>query len=691
MELRLYWEILRRRWIALVAALVLLPALTLLATVVASPVYKSTARLWVRVSNAQQKFIKGLPTDIGKYEFTSQDNAMGTIEEWLKSGATNEPVIRRLGLVDGKGRGLTAERFVNPNKLSLVFSQHRGLAIEHLKDSEVFELTGYAPSQEQARDIVREVAGEYLKSFHEMYRADAAAARRLLETSYADILARLDERNLALAAFRKEQRVYDESSQVTTALSELSSLESELQKAERTLREDRAGLESIRGAAAASAEGFRAAEVLLEDSATIQQYKQSIVGIETDLAKQRVELTDEHPEVKALLEQADVLREALRAEVRRSFASQILGRSTYFDDLATKYSTFMVDLVSQRVRAESLAAQVATKRGELAAVPGREKGYNDLVREIDNLKSMETSLYSSLELAKIAERMDLANSFTFEPAGLAENPRDALYFPRRKKALLVAFVVAALLGAFFAFLWEYVDDAVWTAAAAEGASGRRLLGLVPKGRAGELDPRGPPRGRLAGGVDGVVAALRLHGSGSRGVVVLASPAPRAGTSLLAAHAAVAIARRGARVLLVDADLRRPRQHVLFGVEPGTGLAGYLAAEAAEPAIVATAVAGVDLLPAGSPALEATPALLDTDRFTALLARLATLYDTVVVDTPPLSAGSEAPTVGRLAAAVVLVAAQGRTAAGGLRRLASACEAAGAPVAGVALTRVRLPA
>ena len=691
MELRLYWEILRRRWVALAAVLVVLPVLTLLATLAAGPVYKSTARLWVRVSNAQHKFIKGLPSDIGKYEYTSPDNAMGTIDEWLQSASTIAPVIRRLGLADGKGRELTVEKFVNPNKLALVFSQRRGLAIEHLKDSEVFELTGYAPSQEQARDIVREAAGEFLGSFREMYRADAAAARRLLESSYAEILGRLDASNRALTAYREEQGVYDEGAQVSTTLSELSTLEGDLRTTERAVREARAGLESIRGAAAASAEGFRAAEVLLEESNTVQEYKKDLVGIETDLSKQRVELTDEHPEVKALLEQADVLREALRAEVKKSFASQILGRPSYYEGLATKYSTFMVDLVSQEVRLESLAGQVAAKRGELARIPGREQGYNDLVREVDNLKSMESSLYNSLEMAKIAERMDLTNSFTFEPPSLAENPGNALYFPRRKKALLVAFVLAALLGAFFAFLWEYVDDSVWTAAAAAGASGRRVLGLVPRGRGGELDPRGAARGRFADGVDDVVAALRLHGSGSRGVVVLAGPGPRAGTSLLAAHLAVALARRGARVLVVDADLRHPRQHALFGVEAGAGLAGYLVTPAAEPAIVATGVAGVDLLPAGSADSGGSPVPLDTDRFSELVARLGGRYDTVVVDTPPLSAGNEALTVCRLGAAVLLVAAQGKTTAAGLHRLAASCETAGAPIVGVAMTRVRLPA
>jgi capsular exopolysaccharide synthesis family protein len=131
----------------------------------------------------------------------------------------------------------------------------------------------------------------------------------------------------------------------------------------------------------------------------------------------------------------------------------------------------------------------------------------------------------------------------------------------------------------------------------------------------------------------------IHGESHR-VLQVTSPEPQDGKTTLAANLAVAIANSGKRVLLIDADLRCPKVHTLFGVLQEIGLADVLEGEIELPnAVRETEVAGLSLLCAGlNPANPAE--LLGAAEFTQLLAEARKAYDFVIVDTPPLLAVSD---------------------------------------------------
>src|SRR5262249_3549316 len=121
------------------------------------------------------------------------------------------------------------------------------------------------------------------------------------------------------------------------------------------------------------------------------------------------------------------------------------------------------------------------------------------------------------------------------------------------------------------------------------------------------------------------------------VIQVTSPNKGDGKSLLIANLAVSIAQSGKRVLLIDADCRRPRQHKVFNVRAESGLASVIGGMDDLPAaVVATAVPGLWLLPCGP--VPPNPAeLLTSPRFKHLLDEMREQYDFVLVDTPPLLA------------------------------------------------------
>ena len=143
-------------------------------------------------------------------------------------------------------------------------------------------------------------------------------------------------------------------------------------------------------------------------------------------------------------------------------------------------------------------------------------------------------------------------------------------------------------------------------------------------------------------------------------MVVTSGYAREGKSCTAANLAVILSQLDARVLLIDADLHRPRLHEIFRVSSRVGLVSILA-ENADPsrAIVKTAVPGVSLLPAG-PASPNPSGLLSSAAMAQLLDRMRREFDYVVIDTPPLFPIADGLVLGYQTDGVVLCLRAGRT-------------------------------
>lgn len=149
------------------------------------------------------------------------------------------------------------------------------------------------------------------------------------------------------------------------------------------------------------------------------------------------------------------------------------------------------------------------------------------------------------------------------------------------------------------------------------------------------------------------------------VIQVTSPNAGDGKSTVIANLAISIAQSGKRVVLVDADFRKPRQHKMFGISAATGLASVIAEQAElKDAIHDTVVPGLALIPCG-PRPDNPAELLTSPRFKELLDVLRDQYDYVLIDTPPLLAVSDPSVVAPRADGVILavrVSANGRPAA-----------------------------
>lgn len=144
------------------------------------------------------------------------------------------------------------------------------------------------------------------------------------------------------------------------------------------------------------------------------------------------------------------------------------------------------------------------------------------------------------------------------------------------------------------------------------------------------------------------------------IVTISSAEPNAGKSTVSCNLAITMAQTGARVLLIDADMRKPSQHKTFRVKKANGLSRLLSGQGELEECTCREVArGLDLIPSGS--LPPNPSeLLGSDAMRELLERLSVQYDYIFVDTPPLGVVSDSLILSELTAGTVLVTRQGQT-------------------------------
>ncbi len=193
------------------------------------------------------------------------------------------------------------------------------------------------------------------------------------------------------------------------------------------------------------------------------------------------------------------------------------------------------------------------------------------------------------------------------------------------------------------------------------------------------------KGREAEAYRAVRTSVYFGGEGDTlKVIQVTSPDPSDGKTTLAANLAVSVAQSGKRVLLVDADLRRPTLHKLFDLEGETGLSAVMAGRADVLEVIReTPVDNLWVVPSGRP--PHNPAdLLASRRFEEFLQVVREQYDVVIVDTPPLLAVTDPSAIAPRADGVILVARLTRHARAGLVRSAEMLASVGGHALGVVI-------
>jgi capsular exopolysaccharide synthesis family protein len=174
-------------------------------------------------------------------------------------------------------------------------------------------------------------------------------------------------------------------------------------------------------------------------------------------------------------------------------------------------------------------------------------------------------------------------------------------------------------------------------------------------------------------------------------LLVTSSAPGEGKTTMAVNTAISLSRTGALVLLIDADLRKPRLHTVFHLENESGLSTILADDVEESAALRAVVhddhSGIDVLTSG-PTQPESAELLASEHMQRIVTAFRSVYDYVVIDSPPLAYFSDGAMISSLVDGVVLVVNSGHSSREMMRQSCQLLQGAGANICGVVLNNVK---
>lgn len=321
--------------------------------------------------------------------------------------------------------------------------------------------------------------------------------------------------------------------------------------------------------------------------------------------------------------------------------------------------------------------------------------YSLAKREYEANRTLYESLQQRLEEAGIIAGLHSSSIRLIDPADAPDFPS----FPRTRFNLGVGFLAGLAVGILIVFLLEAMDTNIRTISDVEQLLGLPMLGVIPQVDPKELSPEIFTRQATSAGqgrwsqVAEAYRALRtsilLSRPGSPPqVVLITSSKPAEGKTSVAVLEALTLAMSGVRVLLVDADLRRPSAHVRFKVGNSVGLSSVLTGKSTfEAALHKPAFApSMHLLPAG-PVAPLPAELLGSSQMRDLLVSLKSQYDFIVIDTPPILTVTDAAVLSTLADGVVLVLRYGETSKNVVRRTGETLFRSGAHLLGAVVNAV----
>ena len=374
------------------------------------------------------------------------------------------------------------------------------------------------------------------------------------------------------------------------------------------------------------------------------------------------------------------------ADLANAIASQLIAAS----DSVYGNNSQVQDFIAGQISAAQL--QIQDTQGEIDRLSGLPARTGAEEQQLQALRDRITALRQTYA-AMLALPGSAANAITVVDRA---TPPEAPSSPRVLLNTLLAALVGLLLALGIAFTMEYLDDTVKSSEDVEAATGLATLGTVIKmkgdgGRseiyrlAALLYPRGPAaeayrtlRTNLEfASVDEPVRTL-----------LVTSSIPSEGKTTTASNLAVAFAQAGRKVIVLDADLRKPGVHKLFDLPNTSGLTSLLRTDEVGVDDVALETEQENLRVITTGPLPPNPAeLLGSQRMRTILGRLAGVADLVVLDSPPLQAVTDAAILSAVTDGTLLVVDAGRTRRGAARNGREALAKSGARVLGAALNRI----
>lgn len=593
---------------------------------------------------------------------------------------------------------------VDPARASAMIGGFKGgLRVALSPNSRIIEVSYRSSDPQLAANAVNTLMQTYVENNFKARFESTMQASDWLQKQLVDMQMKVETSQEKLVRYQKDHEILGIDDKTNIITSKLDELNKELTEAE-SERMDKeafyrmvesgdpdaiaAGSGAAAGASGGPGAGLSVAPDVSADSALLESLRSKQVDLNIQAADLNTQFGPAYPRLAQINNQLKEIDTQIQHEMKK-ITSKVRG-------------LYMTALQRENMLRDALEKQKqeANKLNESAIE------YNLLKRDAETYRALYEGLQQKLKEAGVSAGLRSNNFRIIDAARAPMGPVE----PNIPRNLLFALVLGTATGVGLAFLLEGLDNTIRTTDQAAMISGLSPLGMIPLGsksaregpnpkrlviasskEAVELVTQVRPQSQMAESYRALRTSLLLSNLGSPPKVIMVTSAlPQEGKTTTSINCAVVLAQKGVRVLLVDADLRRPSIHKTLGMGPRTGLSNVLTGSTTlEQAITRTAVLpNLYVLPAGTP--PPNPAeLLASANMKDVLTKLSAEYDHVVVDTPPSLSVTDAVVLSPRADAVVLVIRSGQTTKQALRRSRDILAQVNAKVVGVLLNAVDL--
>ena len=630
----------RRRWL-IVATIVAFVSAALVYNYSATPIYEARARLVIEQSTPQVVTFRPVEA-----EDQSRIEYYLTQLEILRSRALASEALEKLGVLSKQP----------DEQRGQILSLVGNLSVAPINQSRIVELRLRSPDPRYAAGALNALAEAYVD--HNLKgRVDSSReASNWLTKQLAELRHQVDASQGKLQQYREQTddaiALEDRQNIVTQKLAQLNG-------AVTTARTKRVEQETLLSQLRAIEESGAPLDTFppIVSNSFIQGLKADLAGLQRERAQLAEQLGNLHPDMIKV-------DTAIAASERR-------------------LNTEIAKIV-EGIRSDYRAAQ-ANERGLLAALQEQKKevialnrdaiGYGALQRDATSTQQIFESLLQRVKEADLSGELQANNVRIVDRADVPRAP----VLPRTQLNLILAFLSACVLGVGLSFGMDYFRPRLVAPNEIGASLGLPLLGVAPnvpglkRGVEGTQVEAFPPVFREAFRSIRSRLLLSADGAGVRSLVITSTGVGE-GKTLVAGNLAISMALVGRRVLLVDGDLRRSRIHSLFGVPDSPGLSDLVAGnEEPMTAIRQSAIGGLFILPAGVYRGSASD-LFEAAHLQSLVEQLASNFDLVIIDSPPVMAVADAAIIANAASSVLFVVGAGvkrEVAKAALQRLAAA--------------------
>src|SRR5271170_2049532 len=694
--------LLKRKWTVL-ACLFTIFSVVAIASLKMTPVYEASGSIAINKPDSGLVNFNNSPTfNLDYYDPTELETEV----KILQSDLLALQVVKDLGLdrrpeYGGKAAlpsslDLAPDPLqTDPSRTSALLANLRGnMKVTLSPNTHIIKVSFRSPDKDMTANVVNKLMEDYTENNFKSRFDSTMQASDWLSKQLVDLQMKVETSQEKLVRYQKEHEILgiDEKQNITTAkLDELNkaltAAESERMDKESVYRLVESGdadtVASAVSALDAGGAGTQSASSLLE----------SLRSKEADLKIQAAQLNNQfgpsYPKLAQLNSQLKEVDAQILLETKK-VAGKVRGQYM----AAVQREDLLHDALEKQKQEENKLNESAID-------------YSILKRDLDSYRQLYEGLMEKMKEAGVSAGLKSNNFRIVDVARVPTAPIE----PDIPRYLAFAFILGLTSGVGLAFLQEGLDNTVRTSEQAQMISGLPPLGMIPlpaktareganpkrlmiarsSKEAVEMVAQSRPHSQMAESYRALRTSLLLTNLGAPPKVIMVTSAlPQEGKTTTSMNTALVLAQKGIRVLLIDADLRRPSIHKILGMGPRSGLSNVLTGSATLQQTItrSSILPNLSIPPAGTP--PPNPAeLLASSNMRDVLEELRGQYDHIVVDTPPTLSVTDAVVLSPRADAIVLVIRSGQTTKQALRRSRDILTQVNAKVSGVLLNAVDL--